>query len=176
MQEFYQQLNIWVTKISFQIWSYMLFILFAAGFWLSLRTGFIQFRRLGDSFKLMFAGLMGRRSKIKREGDISPFAALSTALAATVGNGNIGGVATALFTGGPGAIFWMWVCGSVGMATKFSEALLGVMYRENILMAESLVDLCITLRMVLKMPPLPGFWRLFLLFVVPLPPFLAPAI
>jgi AGCS family alanine or glycine:cation symporter len=131
MQEFYQQLNIWVTKISFQIWGYMLFILFAAGFWLSLRTGFIQFRRLGDSFKLMFAGLMGRRSKIKREGDISPFAALSTALAATVGNGNIGGVATALFTGGPGAIFWMWVCGSVGMATKFSEALLGVMYREK---------------------------------------------
>ncbi|MGQ9470319.1 MAG: alanine/glycine:cation symporter family protein [Candidatus Aminicenantales bacterium] len=131
MQAFYQDLTVWVTQISDHIWSYMLFVLFAAGFWLSLRTGLIQFRRLGDSFKLMFAGLLGRRAGRKREGDLSPFAALSTALAATVGNGNIGGVATALFTGGPGAIFWMWICGSVGMATKFAEALLGVKFREK---------------------------------------------
>ncbi len=115
MQGFYQELTVWVTQVSDHIWSYMLFVLFAAGFWLSLRTGFVQFRRLGDSFKLMFAGLLGRRSGVKREGDISPFAALSTALAATVGNGNIGGVATALspavqepFSGCGSAVQWAW--------------------------------------------------------------------
>ncbi|MDW7759965.1 MAG: sodium:alanine symporter family protein [Acidobacteriota bacterium] len=131
MEQFYLDLTQWVDSTATHIWSFMLYILLAAGIWLTIRTRFIQFRRLGDSFKLMFAGLLGRKSGEKREGDVSPFAALSTALAATVGNGNIGGVAMALFTGGPGAIFWMWICGFVGMATKFSEALLGVKYREK---------------------------------------------
>jgi AGCS family alanine or glycine:cation symporter len=62
---------------------------------------------------------------------VSAFQALSTALAATVGNGNIGGVATALVMGGPGAVFWLWVCGFLGMATKYAEALLGVKFREH---------------------------------------------
>ncbi|MEW5899862.1 MAG: sodium:alanine symporter family protein [Acidobacteriota bacterium] len=131
MEGFYQGLSLWVDKIAYNIWSYLLFVLFAAGLWLTIRTRFVQIRRLGSSFKLIFAGLLGRKGKIKREGDVSPFAALSTALAATVGNGNIGGVATALFTGGPGAIFWLWVCGFIGMATKYSEALLGVKFREK---------------------------------------------
>jgi AGCS family alanine or glycine:cation symporter len=114
------------------MWTFMVPILFFVGLWLTYKSGFIQFLRLGEGMKLIFAGLMGKKiGKKKREGDVSPFAALSTALAATVGNGNIGGVATALFTGGPGAIFWMWVCGFVGMATKYSEALLGVKYREK---------------------------------------------
>ena len=60
---------------------------------------------------------------------IASFQALSTALASTVGNGNIGGVATAILVGGPGAIFWMWICAAVGMATKYSEAVLGVHFR-----------------------------------------------
>src|SRR5690606_34872485 len=60
---------------------------------------------------------------------ITPFQALSTALASTVGHGNIGGVATAILIGGPGAVFWMWVCATVGMATKYAEAVLGVHYR-----------------------------------------------
>ena len=131
MDQFYIDLTHWVTATAENIWSYMLYILLAAGLWLSIRTRFIQFRHLGTSFKLIFAGFLGKKSGTGQEGDVSPFAALSTALAATVGNGNIGGVATALFVGGPGAIFWMWVCGFVGMATKFSEALLGVKYRQK---------------------------------------------
>lgn len=131
MQGFYLDLTKWVTETATDIWSMMLYFLFAAGLWLTIRTRLIQFRRLGDSFKLIFAGFLGKKSGEKREGDISPFAALSTALAATVGNGNIGGVAAALFIGGPGAIFWLWVCGLVGMATKYSEALLGVKFREK---------------------------------------------
>jgi AGCS family alanine or glycine:cation symporter len=113
-----------------QIWSFMLFVLLAIGLWLSIRTGFIQFRRLGMASKLILSGFMGK-SKKSKDGDVSPFAALTTALAATVGNGNIGGVATALVVGGPGSIFWMWICGFLGMATKYSEALLGVKYREH---------------------------------------------
>ncbi len=131
MEQFYIDLTHWVTATAEHIWSYMLYILFAAGLWLSIRTRFVQFRRLGASFKLIFAGFLGKKSATARDGDVSPFAALSTALAATVGNGNIGGVATALFVGGPGAIFWMWVCGFVGMATKYSEAMLGVKYRQK---------------------------------------------
>jgi AGCS family alanine or glycine:cation symporter len=131
MEGFLDSLAQWVDKTAYNIWSFLLFILLAAGIWLTVRTRFIQARHLGDAFKLIFAGFLGKKSRVKREGDVSPFAALSTALAATVGNGNIAGVATALFTGGPGAIFWLWVCGFVGMATKYSEALLGVKYREH---------------------------------------------
>lgn len=132
MQNFYESLSQWVDSTASNMWTIMVPILFLVGLWLTIKSGFIQFRHLGEGMKLIFAGLLGKKiGKKKMEGDVSPFAALSTALAATVGNGNIGGVATALFTGGPGAIFWMWVCGFVGMATKYSEALLGVKYREK---------------------------------------------
>ncbi len=131
MQEFYVNLSQWIDSTAQFIWSYMIYVLFAVGAWLTLRTGLIQFKHLGKGMKLIFSGFLGKPAGKKRDGDVSPFAALSTALAATVGNGNIAGVATALFTGGPGAIFWMWVCGFVGMATKYSEALLGVHYREK---------------------------------------------
>lgn len=131
MEELYAQLVKSIDEIATWIWSYMVYILFAVGIWLTFKTGFIQFRRFKDAYKLLIKGFMGKRSDKKLEGDVSPFAALSTALAATVGNGNIGGVATALYWGGPGAIFWMWVCGFIGMATKYAEALLGVYYREK---------------------------------------------
>jgi AGCS family alanine or glycine:cation symporter len=131
MQDFYINLSQWVSNTADNIWQIMVPILFLVGAWMTYKTGFIQFKRLGAGLKLIFGGFMGKSSGKKRDGDVSPFAALSTALAATVGNGNIGGVATALFTGGPGAIFWMWICGFVGMATKYSEALLGVKYREK---------------------------------------------
>lgn len=131
MEQIYESVSIWVDATASNIWSLMIFILFAAGIWLTIKTRFVQFRKLGDGLKLIFAGFMGKKGKSKAEGDVSPFAALSTALAATVGNGNIGGVALALATGGPGAIFWMWICGVVGMATKYAEALLGVKYREK---------------------------------------------
>jgi AGCS family alanine or glycine:cation symporter len=121
-------LAVWLDKTASNIWTIMVPVLFGVGLLLSIRLGFIQFRKLGISFKILFS----RRSRTGAgEGDVSPFAALSTALAATVGNGNIAGVATALYWGGPGAILWMWVCGFLGMATKFSEAFLGVLYREK---------------------------------------------
>ncbi len=131
MNELYSILVEKIDLFASWIWSYMIYVLFAVGIWLTIKTEFVQFRRLKDGAKLVFRGFIGQKSDVKREGDVSPFAALSTALAATVGNGNIGGVATALFWGGPGAIFWMWVCGFIGMATKYSEALLGVEYREK---------------------------------------------
>jgi AGCS family alanine or glycine:cation symporter len=131
MDSFLASLTRWVDHTATNIWSLLLFFLLAVGLLLAFRTRFVQFRKLGSSFKLMFAGLLRKKSGEKREGDVTPFQALSTALAATVGNGNIGGVATALVMGGPGAIFWLWVCGFLGMGTKYSEALLGVKFREH---------------------------------------------
>lgn len=102
-------------------------VLLVVGSWLTVRTGFIQIRRFGTAWKFVMRGAF--KKDFTGEGTITPFQALSTALAATVGNGNIGGVATAILVGGPGAIFWMWLCAAVGMATKYAEAVLGVRYR-----------------------------------------------
>lgn len=131
MDNFYLGLTDWVANTAEFIWAYMKYVLFIVGLWLTYKTGFVQFRRLGAGLKLIFQGFIKKKTDKKKEGDVTPFQALATALAATVGNGNIGGVATALFTGGPGAIFWMWICGFLGMATKYSEAVLGVKYREK---------------------------------------------
>lgn len=102
-------------------------VLVAIGGWLTFRTGLVQIRRFPTAVKFVTKGAF--KKDLSGEGTITPFQALSTALASTVGNGNIGGVATAILVGGPGAIFWMWVCAAVGMATKYSEAVLGVHYR-----------------------------------------------
>jgi AGCS family alanine or glycine:cation symporter len=132
MNSFLESATRWVDSAATNIWSILLFCLLAVGLLMTFRTRFIQFRKLGESFKMMFAGLLHKKSgEKKREGDVTAFQALSTALAATVGNGNIGGVATALVMGGPGAVFWLWVCGFLGMATKYAEALLGVKFREK---------------------------------------------
>ena len=102
-------------------------VLLVVGGWLTVTTGFVQIRRFGTACKFVMRGAF--KKNVQGEGTITPFQALSTALAATVGNGNIGGVATAILVGGPGAIFWMWLCALVGMATKYAEAVLGVRYR-----------------------------------------------
>lgn len=109
------------------VWGPFLLIplLLGTGLYLTVRLGFLQFVKLGAALRL---GLL-RRSDDTSEGDISQFQALTTALAATVGTGNIVGVATALGVGGPGALFWMWVTGLLGMASKYSEAFLGVRFR-----------------------------------------------
>src|SRR3990172_6504641 len=104
----------------------MLVLLLGTGGYLTWILRGIQFRQLGHSLWLAFI----KRREEGAKGDISHYQALMTALAATVGVGNIAGVATAIAAGGPGALFWMWVTGLVGMATKFSEAVLGVRYRE----------------------------------------------
>ncbi|WP_164683012.1 alanine/glycine:cation symporter family protein [Streptococcus hyointestinalis] len=100
----------------------LLILLVGTGIYLSTRLGFLQIIRLPKAFKLIFTKSAG-------EGDISSFAALATALAATIGTGNIVGVATAIKTGGPGALFWMWVAAFFGMATKYAEGLLAIKYR-----------------------------------------------
>lgn len=104
-------------------------VLLIVGGLLTVMTGFVQIRRFPLAARVVFGGAFGKRDTMKGKKTITPFQALSTALAATVGNGNIGGVATAILIGGAGAVFWMWVCATVGMATKFAEAVLGVHYR-----------------------------------------------
>lgn len=103
----------------------MLVLLVGTGLYLTIILKGLQFRALPLAFKLIMQKDHGHH------GDISHFAALMTALAATVGIGNIVGVATAITLGGPGAVFWMWMTGLVGMATKYSEAVLAVKYREK---------------------------------------------
>jgi AGCS family alanine or glycine:cation symporter len=116
-----------LEAISALIWGPWVLIplLVGTGVLLTVRLRGLQFRRLGPS--LFFA--LVRRRETDAEGDISHFHALMTALAATVGTGNIAGVATAIAAGGPGALFWMWVTGLLGMATKYAEALLSVRFR-----------------------------------------------
>ncbi|MFC1489807.1 alanine/glycine:cation symporter family protein [Candidatus Latescibacterota bacterium] len=114
------------TKTSDIILGFPLMIaLIGTGLFLTVRLGFVQFRHLPRALKMIFIPPKDRTST----GDISHFQALMTALAATVGTGNIAGVGTAIFMGGPGALFWMWITGLVGMATKYSEAVLAVRYR-----------------------------------------------
>ena len=115
---------------SFMWGKYMMIALFFTGILLTIRYRGIQFRKLGLALKLAFTGA-SLKSKAKGEGDITPFQALMTTLAATVGNGNIAGVATAIALGGPGAPLWMWLTALIGMATRGTEALLGVKYRRK---------------------------------------------
>ena len=108
-------------------WYAIPLILLATGGLISITTGLVQIRRFPVAVRMVFAGAFKKNTA--QDGTITPVQALSTALASTVGNGNIGGVATAIIIGGPGAIFWMWVCAAVGMATKYAEAVLGVHFR-----------------------------------------------
>ncbi|MBR2220372.1 MAG: sodium:alanine symporter family protein, partial [Phascolarctobacterium sp.] len=101
----------------------LLILLVGTGIWLTIRLNLIQVFKLIPALKLIFG------AKSEGEGDVSSFKALCTALAATVGTGNIVGVATAVKMGGPGALFWMWVAAFFGMATKYAECLLAVKYR-----------------------------------------------
>ena len=105
----------------------LLVLILGTGILLTIRLRGIQFRKFGFILKNTLCKMFDRSNM--KEGEISPFAALSTALAATVGTGNIVGVATAILMGGPGAVFWMWLAAIVGMATKFSEVTLSVAYR-----------------------------------------------
>ena len=99
------------------------------GLYLSIRTGFIQIRRFGDSMRCTVGRIFKKREAA--DGSITPFQAVCTALAATVGTGNIAGVAGAIAIGGPGAVFWMWVSALLGMCTKFTEVTLAVHFRER---------------------------------------------
>ncbi len=119
----------YITALDSFIWQWYLMplVLLIVGLALTGVTGLVQIRKFPFAVKKTLAGF--RQKPDEGSGTITPFQALSTALASTVGNGNIGGVATAILIGGPGAVFWMWVTATLGMATKFSEAVLGVHYR-----------------------------------------------
>ena len=118
-----EAINAIVGKIGGFAWGpVMIILLFATGLVLTVVTKFVQYRKIGTAFKLL-------GSKPEGDGEISPFAALMTSLSATIGTGNIAGVATAIALGGPGAVFWMWVTAVLGGATKFSEAVLAIKYR-----------------------------------------------
>ena len=99
------------------------------GLYLSIRTGFIQIRKFGYSMRCTIGRIFKKREAA--DGAITPFQAVCTALAATVGTGNIAGVAGAIAVGGPGAVFWMWISALLGMCTKFAEVTLAVHYREK---------------------------------------------
>lgn len=120
-------ISAWVNTVNGIVWGpIMLVLILGTGFFLMVGLRFLPLRRIPSAFKNLLAGRLANSS----QGEISPFNALMTSLSATIGTGNIAGVATAISIGGPGALFWMWCTALVGMATKYSEALCAVHYRE----------------------------------------------
>ena len=117
-----------LTVIDDFVWGpVMLVLMMGTGIFLTIRTRFLGWRNLGHALRSCF----GREARTKNgTGDISPFSALTTALAATIGTGNIVGVATAMVLGGPGALVWMWLSAFFGLTSKFSECMLSIKYRE----------------------------------------------
>ena len=116
-----------ITTINNWAWGpAMLVLLLGTGLYLSMGLRFMTMRKIPVALRLLLQGTTG-----KGDGDISPFSALMTSLSATIGTGNIAGVATAVALGGPGALFWMWITALVGMATKYAEAVCAVRYREQ---------------------------------------------
>ena len=108
---------------------WMLVLLVGTGIYLSVRVGFIQFGKFGYVMKNTIGKVFGKQTA--GEGEVTPFQAVTTALAATVGTGNIAGVTGAIAVGGPGAVFWMWVSALFGMVTKYGEVVLAIRYRER---------------------------------------------
>ncbi|QVK24204.1 sodium:alanine symporter family protein [Shewanella dokdonensis] len=120
-----------VNQINSLVWGVpMLVMILGVGLFLSVGLKLMPVLKLGTGFKLLWSGRIPEKDADVK-GQISPFNALMTSLSATIGTGNIAGVATAIAVGGPGALFWMWCTALVGMATKFSEAVLAVKYREE---------------------------------------------
>ena len=116
------------------------------GLFLSFRTRFIQIRKFPYSIKNTLGRIFDKSEAA--DGSITPFQAVCTALAGTVGTGNIAGVAGAITIGGPGAVFWMWMSALLGMCTKYSEVTLAVHFREKNSQGDWVGDQCTTLKMV----------------------------
>jgi AGCS family alanine or glycine:cation symporter len=125
MQTFHE----WMNSLNSFVWGpAMIVLILGTGLYLQLRLGGMPVLRIGAGLRLVWRG---RDVDPEHPGEVSPFAALMTCLAATIGVGNIAGVATAIALGGPGAVFWMWMTALVGMATKYAEVVLAVHYRER---------------------------------------------
>jgi AGCS family alanine or glycine:cation symporter len=123
-----QQIANWNAWLNALVWGWpMIVLLLGTGVLLTIVTGAVQFRYLGRALREVLGKLTQRGTAA---GSVSPFQAVATALASTVGVGNIAGVATAISLGGPGALFWLWVSGILGMCTKFSEIVVALHYRE----------------------------------------------
>ena len=119
-----------VGKLNGFAWGpWMLLLLVGTGVYLTCRVGFLQFRKFGYAMKNTLGKIFQKTEA--GDGEVTPFQAVSTALAATVGTGNIAGVTGAIAVGGPGAVFWMWVSAIFGMVTKYAEVVLSVKYRER---------------------------------------------
>ena len=117
-------INLVVGKVNSVVWGWpMIVLLFGTHLFLTIRTGFIQRKTVSKGIKLSIA------KDPDAEGEVSQFGALTTALAATIGTGNIIGVGTAIALGGPGAVLWTWLTGVFGIATKYAESLIAVKYR-----------------------------------------------
>ena len=122
-----ETLNSWISAYNTYVGGYaVMFLLVPLGIYFTFRLGFIQLTKFGHAVDIV----RGKFENPEDKGDISPFRALMTALSATVGTGNIVGVSLAIYWGGPGAIFWMWLTGFFGMATKFAESTLAHHYRQ----------------------------------------------
>lgn len=124
-----ERVNEIVAAIDAFVWGpVMLILLVGTGIFLTIRLKFLPWRNLGYALHSVLS--KEARTKNRGTGDVSPFSALMTALAATIGTGNIVGVATAMFSGGPGALVWMWISACFGLTSKFSECMLAIKYRE----------------------------------------------
>ncbi len=132
MQQFLSNLTDITAAMDAAIWGVpMLMLLLGTGIYLTVRLHFLQFARFPFIMKKTVGRLFGKKEKGNKSGTLTPVQALTTALAGTVGTGNIAGVAGALAIGGPGAIFWMWVAALFGMCTKYAEIVLAVRYRRK---------------------------------------------
>lgn len=126
----YEKIFDLVTKVDDFVWGpAMLVLLVGTGIFLTIHVGFLTWRNLGYAIKSTLS--KEARTQKRGDGDVSPFSALTTALAATIGTGNIVGVATAMVSGGPGALVWMWISACFGLTSKFSECMLAIKYRER---------------------------------------------
>ena len=128
MNSFVNSLTAVLDKIDTFVWGpVMLILLVGTGIFLTIRTKALCWRNLPYALK----SVLSKEARQKKgDGDVSPFSALTTALAATIGTGNIVGVATAMVSGGPGALVWMWLSAAFGITSKFSECMLAIKYRE----------------------------------------------
>lgn len=120
------------TAINDVVWGpVMLFLLIGAGIFLSVKTKFMQFGKFGYMMKNTILSMFSKKQHQKDNSGVSPFQAVATAMAGTIGTGSIAGLATAIVSGGPGAVFWMWISALLGMVTKYSEIVLSLKYREK---------------------------------------------
>ncbi len=121
-----------ITQIKDFLWDYVIiFLLVFAGIFFSIRLKFPQITKLGMAVKETLGSIFKKDDGPKQEGEVSSFQALSTAVAAQLGTGSVGGVASAIMVGGPGAVFWMWISGILGMSTIFAEAILAQVFRQE---------------------------------------------